>query len=244
MCIAIEVITQSFLNNMDNLLSWSLYFSKWSRISLLELVWNSASLKCQSTGHLFTMTTWWVQVKRQPLSISDYSCTDVSTTSWLTSLSTWLECFTELNMMFRWFCTKPLFFTLFRTTPIHLNRKFCIQRKKVKMQFINSLMYAVETGFSPWAVKEVCWHLTIMSDWEWCSIHSMTYSCRYTLKKENLSPPNRSQTSDLLITSSDALPLSYMRLMRANRPLNFVHATNNLHTAGIWMLMCSLYTIE
>ena len=35
------------------------------------------------------------------------------------------------------------------------------------------------------------------------------------LEKENLISPNRNQSYDLLITSSDALPLSYKRLMAA-----------------------------
>ena len=35
-------------------------------------------------------------------------------------------------------------------------------------------------------------------------------------EKENLSAPIRSQTKDLPITSSDALPLSYRRLVGAN----------------------------
>ena len=38
-------------------------------------------------------------------------------------------------------------------------------------------------------------------------------------RKENLGSPNRSPTFDLLITYSDALPLSYRKLMGA-RPIN------------------------
>ena len=41
----------------------------------------------------------------------------------------------------------------------------------------------------------------------------------YSVKEKNLSAPNKSQTYDLPITSSDALPLSYRRLVAA-RPLN------------------------
>ena len=46
-------------------------------------------------------------------------------------------------------------------------------------------------------------------------------------EKRNPSAPIRSRTYDLLITSSDALPLSYRRLVRA------VHGTNILYTARI-----------
>lgn len=46
----------------------------------------------------------------------------------------------------------------------------------------------------------------------------------------------RTRTCDLPISTSDALLLSYRRLV-VIRPLNQVYLTNILHTAGIWMLM-------
>ena len=52
--------------------------------------------------------------------------------------------------------------------------------------------------------------------------------------KTNPSAPNRSRAYDLPISTSDALPLSYRRLVVA-RPLNYVHVINILHTARIEM---------
>ena len=54
--------------------------------------------------------------------------------------------------------------------------------------------------------------------------------------KKNPRAPNRSRTYVLPISTSDALPLSYRRLVVA-RPLNWVHVTNILHTARIEMSM-------
>ena len=53
--------------------------------------------------------------------------------------------------------------------------------------------------------------------------------------KKHPSSPNRSRNYDL-VTSLDAVPLSYRRLMEARR-LNLVHVTNILHTVRIWMSM-------
>ena len=50
------------------------------------------------------------------------------------------------------------------------------------------------------------------------------------LTKDNLGSPTRSQTYDLLIASSDALPLNYRRLLGAKA---IEHGTNILHIAWI-----------
>ena len=48
---------------------------------------------------------------------------------------------------------------------------------------------------------------------EWCIFQSVTQACS---EKRNLSSPNGGRSYDLTITSSDALLLSYRRLVGAN----------------------------
>ena len=59
------------------------------------------------------------------------------------------------------------------------------------------------------------------------------------LRRKNLSSPNMSLIYDLLVTSPDALPLSYRRL----RPLNWVHVTNILHTARTGMSIGGIFAM-
>ena len=56
-------------------------------------------------------------------------------------------------------------------------------------------------------------------------------------RKKKPSTSIRSGTYDLVVTSSDALPLSYMRLVGA-KVTNWVHVTNILHTAWTRILIC------
>ena len=66
-------------------------------------------------------------------------------------------------------------------------------------------------------------------------------------ENENQSAPIRSRTYDLPITSSDALPVSYRRLVGAIlRLLNYieVHGTDILHTARIEKSMCGICVIH
>ena len=61
------------------------------------------------------------------------------------------------------------------------------------------------------------WHSDFRLNWnldmteKWCFLQSVTQATQ----KKNSTSPNRSQTYDLLVTSPDALPLSYRRLVRA-----------------------------
>ena len=60
-------------------------------------------------------------------------------------------------------------------------------------------------------------------------------------RKKKPSTSIRSGTYDLVVTSSDALPLSYMRLVGAkvtNCGINWVHVTNILHAAWTRILIC------
>ena len=59
-------------------------------------------------------------------------------------------------------------------------------------------------------------------------------------REKNPSSPNRSQTYDLLVTSPDALPLSYRRLVGAKA---IKHVTSVLHTVRTEMSIGGIFAM-
>ena len=113
--------------------------------------------------------------------------------------------------------TVTLNFTYFTTWKSSLNNLSMISWKSSSRQMLNDL-----TNAKFWK-RTMQWYLIqFIGNWD---ISRRQKSClmlwlfsqwqRHTQKKENPSSPNRSQTYDLPITSLDALPLSYRRLVGA-----------------------------